>query len=49
MTQLGRARTRTLRLVAASSEQAAEIARAESGEGWKVLEAIEEEDSRAGS
>jgi hypothetical protein len=49
MTQLGRARTRTLRVVAGSSEEAAELACAESGEGWKVLESIEDEDSPAGA
>ena len=42
MTQLGRARTRTLDVVARSSEEAAELARAETGDGWKVLEATEQ-------
>ena len=42
VTQLGRARTRTLRVVARSSEEAAELARAETGDGWKVLEATEQ-------
>jgi hypothetical protein len=49
MTQLGRARTRTLRLRASSAEEAAEIACEESGEGWKVLEASEDEESPAGA
>jgi len=42
MTQLGRARTRTLQVFARSSEEAAELARAETGDGWKVLEATEQ-------
>jgi len=48
LTQLGRARTRTLQVVARSSEEAAELARAESGDGWKVLESTEGDDSAAG-
>ena len=43
MTQLGRARTRTLQVVARSSEEAAELARAEAGDGWKVLESSEDD------
>jgi hypothetical protein len=49
MTQLGRARTRTLQVLAGSSEEAAQLACAESGEGWKVLESIDEEDPGTGS
>jgi hypothetical protein len=49
MTQLGRARTRMLQVLARSSEEAAQLACAESGEGWKVLESIEDEDAGAGS
>jgi hypothetical protein len=43
ITQLGHARTRTLRLLARSAEEAASLARAETGEGWKVLESSEDE------
>lgn len=43
MTQLGRARTRTLRVVAGSPEEAASAAIAEVGEGWKMLESCEDE------
>lgn len=42
ITQIGRSRTRTLRVAAESPEQAMVRAAAESGEGWKVLEATEE-------
>jgi hypothetical protein len=42
MTQLGKARTRTLQVFARSSEEAAQLACAETGEGWKVLESIVE-------
>lgn len=42
MTQLGRARTRTLQVFARSAEEAAQLACAETGEGWKVLESTAE-------
>jgi hypothetical protein len=42
VTQLGRARTRTLQILAGSAEEAAELASAQIGEGWKVLESSEE-------
>ncbi len=48
VTQLGRARTRTLRILARSAEEAAELACTETGEGWKVLESTEEEGPAAG-
>jgi hypothetical protein len=45
VTQLGRARTRTLQVIAESSEEAVALALAEVGEGWKVLECTEIEGS----
>lgn len=41
VTQLGRARTRTLQVIAGSPEEAVAFALAEVGEGWKVLECAE--------
>ena len=43
LTQLGRARTRTLQVVARSSEEAAKLALAETGDGWKLLESTEDD------
>jgi hypothetical protein len=48
VTQIGGARSRTLRVRAPSAEAAAARALEETGEGWKVLECIDDEAAPAG-
>jgi hypothetical protein len=45
VTQIGGARSRTLRVTAGSAEAAAALAREEMGEGWKVLEACPDDEA----
>jgi len=46
--QTGGSRSRTLHVEARSAEEAAQLAFAETGDGWKLLEAILDEESTAG-
>jgi len=48
VSQVGGARSRTLRCFARSAEQAAARALAETGEGWRLVEACEDEETAAG-
>jgi len=46
--EIGGARSRTLRVQARSAEEAAQLAFAETGDGWKLLEAVLDDASPAG-
>ncbi len=46
--QTGGARSRTLHVEARSTEEAAQLAFAETGDGWKLLQTVRDEESTAG-